>query len=150
MTGGTFTIRIQAPQATVWGLVADLNTHSSWSPKTYTMEWISGEPNQVGSTFRSVGWIPGDKKHVNEGEITERVEPTRFALKSQDDGWFINEFDLKPVGDGATEVSFRLTFPKMKGMKALAAPILFPLSGKPDIRRRLDLLKEKAERGAAS
>jgi uncharacterized protein YndB with AHSA1/START domain len=147
MTGGTFTTRIQAPPATVWGLVADLSTHPTWSPHTYTVEWISGEPNRVGSRYRSVGWIPGDKNHTNEGEITERVEPSRFALKAQDDGWFINEFDLKPVGDGATEVSFTLTFPKMKGAKALAVPILFPLSGKPDIRKRLDLLKEKAEEG---
>ena len=148
MTAGTFTTRIQAPPATVWALVADLDTHASWSPHTYTIEWISGEPNQVGSKFRSVGWVPGDKQHTNEGEITERVEPTRFALKSQDDGWFINEFDLKTVGDGATEVSFTLTFPKMKGVKALAVSVLFPLSGKPDIRKRLDLLKERAEQAS--
>lgn len=148
MTGGTFTTRIQAPPKTVWALVADLGTHPSWSPKPYTIEWISGEPNRVGSKFRSVGWIPGDKRHMNEGEITERVEPTRFALRSQDGGWFINAFDLTPVGDGATEVAFTITFPTMKGMKALAAPVAFPLVGKPDIRKRLDLLKEKAERGS--
>ena len=63
MTGGTFTIRIQAPVPTVWALVSDLGTHASWSPKPYTMEWLSGEPNQVGSRFRSVGWLPGDKHH---------------------------------------------------------------------------------------
>ena len=136
MTGGTFTTRIEAPQSTVWELVADLGTHPSWSPHAYTVEWISGEPNQVGSKFRSVGWIPGDKHHENEGEITERVEPSRFALRSDDDGWFVNEFDLKAAGDGATDVTFTLTFPKMKGMKAVAAPIVFPLSGKPDIRKR--------------
>ena len=148
MTGGTFTTRIQAPPATVWGLVADLDTHPSWSPKPYTIEWISGEPNQIGSRYRSVGWIPGDKKHMNEGEITERVEPTRFALKANDDGgWFIDEFDLKPVGDGATEVSFTLTFPKMKGLNAILAPIAFPLVGRSDINKRLNLLKEKAEAG---
>jgi uncharacterized protein YndB with AHSA1/START domain len=148
MTGGTFTTRIQAPQATVWRLVADLDTHRSWSPKPYTIEWLSGEPNQIGSTFRSVGWIPGDKHHTNEGEITERAEPTRFALKSDDDGdWFINEFDLKPVGDAATEVSFTLTFPKMRGFKAVAAPIVFPLVGKSNIRKRMDMLKDRAEAG---
>ena len=151
MTGGTFTTRIEAPQATVWGLVADLGTHPAWSPKPYTIEWVSGEPNQVGSTFRSVGWIPGDKQHTNEGEVTERVEPTRFAVKADDGGaWFINEFDLKPVGDGATEVTFTLTFPEMKGFKALAVPIAFPLFGKPDIRKRMDLLKQRAEGAATS
>jgi uncharacterized protein YndB with AHSA1/START domain len=150
MTGGTFTTRIQAPQATVWGLVADLGTHPSWSPKPYTIEWVSGAPNEVGSTFRSVGWIPGDKQHANEGEITERVEPSRFALKSDDDGWFINEFDLKPVGHGVTEVTFTLTFPKMKGFKAVMVPILFPLVGKSDIRKRMDMLRERAEAGTTA
>jgi len=150
MTGGTFTIRIQAPPATVWGLVADLNTHPSWSPKPYSIEWVSGEANQIGSTFHSVGWIPGDKEHSNEGEITERVEPTRFALTGTDKlGSFVNEFDLTPVGDGATEVSFTLTFPKMKGFNAIMAPLAFPMVGKPDIHKRLNLLKERAERGAA-
>ena len=149
MTGGTFTTRIQAPPATVWAMVADLDTHPSWSPHTYTIEWVSGEPNLVGSKFHSVGWIPGDKTHHNDGEITERIEPTRFALKSFDDGgWYINEFDLTPVGDDATEVRFTLTFPKMKGFVALAAPVAFPLLGKPDIRKRLDLLKERAEAGS--
>jgi hypothetical protein len=51
------------------------------------------------------------------------------------------------VGDGATEVRFTLTFPELKGFAAMAAPVVFPLLGKPDIRKRLDLLKEKAERG---
>ena len=147
MTGGTFTTRIQAPVPSVWALVSDLGTHASWSPKPYTVEWLSGEPNQVGSRFRSVGWVPGDKHHVNEGEITERVEPTRFALKADDGGWFIDEFDLIPVGDGATEVRFTLRFPKLKGFAAFAAPVVFPLVGRSDIHKRLDLLKEKAERG---
>lgn len=148
MTGGTFKTRIQAPPTTVWGLVADLDTHPSWSPKPYKVEWISGEPNQIGSRYRSVGWIPGDKNHMNEGEITERVEPTRFALKANDGGdWFIDEFDVKAVGDGATEVSFTLTFPKMKGLNAILAPIAFPLVGRSDINKRLNLLKEKAEAG---
>jgi len=148
MTGGTFTMRIQAPPPTVWGLVADLGMHQSWSPKPYTVEWLSGEPNQVGSRFRSVGWVPGDKHHTNEGEITERVQPTRFAFKSDDSGgWFSNEWDVIPVGDGATEVRFTLTFPELKGFAAIAAPVVFPLLGKPDIHKRLDLLKEKAERG---
>src|SRR5439155_26408348 len=61
MPGGTFTTTIQAPPEKVWAVVADIGTHASWSPKAYSMEWTSGEPNQVGSTFHSVGWIPGNK-----------------------------------------------------------------------------------------
>jgi uncharacterized protein YndB with AHSA1/START domain len=146
MTGGTFTTTIQAPPEKVWAVVADVGTHASWSPKAYTMQWTSGEPNQIGSTFHSVGWIPGNKHNENEVEITERVEPTRFAFNAKDPtGVFRNEWDLRPAGNGGTEVSFTLTFPKMHGMAAVAAPILFPLTGKSDISKRMAMLKQTVE-----
>jgi uncharacterized protein YndB with AHSA1/START domain len=146
MTGGTFTTTIQAPPERVWEVVADVGTHGSWSPKPYTVEWVYGQPNEVGSKFHSVGWIPGKSNNENTSEITERVEPTRFAFDSNDaQGVFRNEFDLRPVGDGTTEVSFTVTFPKMHGMAVVAAPILFPLAGKPDIRKRMELLKKTVE-----
>ena len=146
MVGGTFTTTIQAPPEKVWAVVADLGTHASWSPKAYTMEWTGGEPNQVGSTFHSVGWVPGNKHNENDVEITERVEPTRFAFKAKDpQGVFVNEWDLRPAGNGDTEVAFTLTFPKMHGVAAVMAPILFPLTGKRDIRQRMTKLKQAVE-----
>jgi uncharacterized protein YndB with AHSA1/START domain len=148
MTGGTFTTTIQAPAENVWAVVADFGTHASWSPKNYTVEWTEGESNQVGSKFHSVGHVPGNNHNENDGEITERVEPTRFAFRAKDrEGVFTDEWDLRPVGEGATEVSFTLTFPKMSGVAAVAAPILFPLVGKSDIRKRLAMLKSKVESG---
>ncbi len=146
MTSGTVTTTIHAKPEVVWGLVADLGTHAAWSPKPYTIEWTQGQPNQVGSVFHSVGWVPGDKNHANEGEITERAEPTRFALRANDQGaWVVSEFDLKAVGDDATEVTHSLTFPKMKGMSAVLLPVLFPIVGMPNVRKRMALLKAKAE-----
>ena len=84
-----------------------------------------------------------DIEPVPEGEF---VEPTRFAFQSNDpQGVFLNAYDLRPAGDGATEVSYTITFPKMHGMATVAAPILFPLTGKPDIRKRLAMLKDRVE-----
>lgn len=60
MTGGVFKVTIDAPPEAVWFWVADMDTHAQWSPNPYRMEWISGEPDQVGSRYRSVGEIPGD------------------------------------------------------------------------------------------
>ena len=149
MTGGKFTTTIQAPPEKVWAAVADFGTHASWSPKDYSVEWTEGEPNQVGSKFHSVGWVPGNSHNENDGEVTERVEPTRFAFRAKDrEGWFTDEFELRPVGDGATEVAFTLTFPKMHGVAAVFAPILFPLVGKSDIRKRLEMLKHQVESNA--
>ncbi|MEO8424071.1 MAG: SRPBCC family protein [Actinomycetota bacterium] len=146
MPGGTFTTTIQAPTEAVWALVADFGTHASWSPKDYSVDWTKGEPNQVGSTYHSVGWIPGNKHNQNDGEITERVTPSVFAFDAKDAvGMFNNRWELRQVGDGGTEVAYTLTFPKLHGMPAVAAPLLFPLTGAPDIRKRLAMLKQAAE-----
>jgi len=45
----------------------------------------------------------------------------------------------------ATEVRFRLVFPKLKGAAAIFAPPLFATIGKADIRKRMQLLKERVE-----
>ena len=146
MLGGTFATTIQAPPEKVWAVVADLGTHASWSPKTYSMEWTGGEANQVGSTFHSVGWVPGNKHNENDVEITERVEPTRFAFNAKDAvGVFVNTWDLRPAANGGTEVAFTLTFPKLHGVAGVMAPILFPLTGKRDIRERMTKLKQTVE-----
>ena len=150
MTQGTFNVTIQAAPEAVWPWISQLDKHAEWSAKPYRMEWISGTPNAVGGRYRSVGWVPGDKDHVNEGEITEVVPNERFALRAQDkEGAFENTYVLRPAGEG-TEVSFTLVFPKMKGAMALMVPLVFATMGKPDIRKRMRLLKTKVEEAQAS
>jgi polyketide cyclase/dehydrase/lipid transport protein len=64
-----WTIAINGAPEDVWPLVGDLDRHHEWSPKPYRVEWPSGEPNAVGSRFRSTGWLPQDKEHVMEGSV---------------------------------------------------------------------------------
>jgi hypothetical protein len=90
--------------------------------------------------------VPGNKLNENDGEITERVEPTRFAFRAKDPvSMFTNEWELRPAAGGGTEVAFTLTFPKLHGAPAVMAPILFPLTGKREINERMTLLKETVE-----
>jgi uncharacterized protein YndB with AHSA1/START domain len=146
-TQGSFPITIQATPDDVWRWVGDLSKHPEWSPHPYTVECVSGEANQVGSRYHSVGWVPGDKNHSNDVEITEAVPGSRLVLRADDaQGSFTNTYTLRPV-DSSTEVTFDLVFPKMTGMNALLVPVLFPLVGKADIRKRMQLLKVKAEGG---
>ena len=148
MTGGTLSTTIDAPIERVWAVVGDLNTHGSWSPKPYELSWTSGEQNRVGSKFHSVGSIPGKSHNENDVEITERVEPTKLAFRANDpQGVFLNEWNLRSLGDNATEASYTVTFPKMHGVAAILAPVVYPLTGKPGIRKRLAMLKEKVETG---
>ena len=145
-TKGTVSVTVAAPPERVWPWVADIAKHAQWSPKPYRVELVSGEPNAVGSRYRSVGWVPpNDGNHENDVEITQVQPMTRFALQATDEnGTFANTFDLKAV-DGGTDVTFLIVFPQMKGMSALMVPILFPLVGMSDIRKRMQLLKTTVE-----
>src|SRR5262245_24855056 len=149
MTGGTFTTTIDAPIDRVWAVVGDVGTHGSWSPKRYEFSWTGGEPNQVGAIFHSKGSAPGNPNNENDVEITERTEPTHLAFKATDpQGVFMNAWDLRPLGEDRTEVTFSVTFPEMHGMAAVLAPIVFPMVGRPDVRKRLGMLKDKVESGS--
>jgi uncharacterized protein YndB with AHSA1/START domain len=144
-TQGTLTVTIDAPPDKVWPWVADLTKHPEYSPKPYEVELVSGEPGKVGTRYRSVGAIPNDKHHGNEVEVVESVPNERFVLRADDDlGAFMYTYVLRPAGSG-TEVSHTLVFPPLKGAPAMAVPILFPLVGKRDMRKRLQLLKAKVE-----
>jgi uncharacterized protein YndB with AHSA1/START domain len=148
MTSGEFEITIDAPAERVWPWVADLGRHAEFSPTPYSVEWTGGDPNAVGSRYRSVGVIPGDKHHVNEGEILENDPPRRFVLRAHDkEGSYLNTFEVAPQGD-ATKVTFRLDFEEMHGMSALLVPMIFPLVGKRQIRDRMALLKTRVESSA--
>lgn len=136
---------IDAPPDAVWAWVGRLETHPDWSPKPYQVELVSGEPNAVGSRYRSVGWVPGESRHRNDVEITEVVAGRRLAFRAEDDmGAFDNSYDLNESG-GSTKVTYQLVFPPLKGFAALVIPLLFPLVGKADMRKRLRLLKARAE-----
>jgi uncharacterized protein YndB with AHSA1/START domain len=145
---GTFTKTIAAPPAAVWPWIGQIEKHAEWSPKAFRAELVSGEPGAVGARYRSVGWIPNDKHHANEVEVAEAVPNERLVLRSDDPlGTFTNTYLLRPSG-GGTEVEWTMVFPPLKLPMSLVAPVLFPLVGKSDGRKRVQLLKQRVEAGA--
>jgi len=147
----TWTVTVNAPAEKVWPFVADVGKHAAWSPKAYRMEWLVGEPNAVGSTFRSHGWLPNDKDHQMEGRVTVNEPMTRFEVVSSDDGTaateWTNRYDLTAQG-GSTTVVKTTSVPPMKGFGKIAFAIAFPLIVKPGVQKGMDLLKAKAEGSA--
>ena len=142
---GSFSVTIDAPPETVWPWIGNLEKHADWSPRRYKATLVSGSANTVGSRYRSVGWIPGDRNHANDVEITDVVPLERFALRAADPmGTFENSYTLRRTGS-STEVTFQLVFPPLTGMAALVVPVLFPFVGKVDIRKRGALLKDRVE-----
>lgn len=122
-----------------------MSKHGEYSPRPFQAELSSGEVGKVGSRYRSVGWIPNDKHHANEVEVTEAVPHERVVLSAADPlGTFTNTYVLRAVEAG-TQVAWTMTFPPLKFPMSVMAPILFPLVGKPDGRKRVALLKAKVE-----
>jgi uncharacterized protein YndB with AHSA1/START domain len=142
----TVSEKINAPVDLIWPWVANLEKHSQWSPKPYKVELVSGEPNSVGSKYRSVGVVPpGDKEQVNDVEISEINQGHKIVFLAHDrNGTFRNTFTFTPVS-GGTEVTFNHTFPRMKGIGMILLPLLLPIVGKKDAMKRLGMLKAKAE-----
>jgi uncharacterized protein YndB with AHSA1/START domain len=99
----TWTVTINATPDKVWPLIATLERHADWSPKPYSVEWLSGEPNAVGSTFRSVGWVPNDKAHAMEGRVSVSEPQKVLEVVSHDDKQQrTNRYDLAPSGTQTT------------------------------------------------
>lgn len=144
----TWTITIEAPVERVWPLVADIGRHGEWSPRQYRMEWTGGEPNAVGSTFHSVGWLPNDKHHAMQGRVTVNEPMTRFELVSSDDGTsateWTNRYDVTSQGARTTVVKTMIG-PPNSGFAKLAYAIALPLVVRPGVQKGLEMLKTKAE-----
>src|SRR2546428_8771970 len=105
-------VTINAKPEDVWPYVGNLEKQADWSPKPYSVEWLSGEPNRVGSRFRSTGWLPQDKNHRMEGEVTISEGPNRFEVKTSDaSGEFTNTYVLTARSDGTTLVEKTLVVP---------------------------------------
>lgn len=144
----TCTVTINATPEKIWPYISDLNRHHEWSPKPFAIEWVSGEPNAVGSTFGSTGALPQDKNHVMEGTVLSSDAPKRFSLKSHDKGGeFVNTLELTPQGE-QTKVTRTVEFPPPKGAFVVLLPILLPLVIRPGIQKGMDLLKTKVEGSA--
>jgi uncharacterized protein YndB with AHSA1/START domain len=140
-----YTIQIDAPPDRVWPLVADLGRQGEWSPKPYRVEWISGEANAVGSTFRSIGWLPQDKEHVMEGVVKVNEPLKIFEVTTHDDKeeW-TNRYELTPTGSG-TVVTKTVFWPPVTGVRAMARSAVFAVFVNGGMRKGMSMLKQKAE-----
>jgi len=142
-----YRVTIDAPPETVWPLVGDLDRQGEWSPKPYRVEWESGEPNAVGSTFRSIGWLPQEKEHVMQGVVKVNEPGKTFEVTTHDDKeeW-TNRYELTPSGSGTT-VTKTVIWPPLTGVKAAARSAVFALYVNGAMRKGLAMLKQKAEAG---
>ncbi len=100
-------IDIDAPPATVWGLVADLRNMARWSPQV--VKTIVRGPVQKGTRAFNINrrgplFWPTRTKVV-------RFEPDRVLAFRVKDNMAIWSFELSPIDDGRTRVVQRREMP---------------------------------------
>lgn len=140
----TWTVTINAPPEDVWPWVGNLEKHADWSPKPYSVEWLSGEPNAVGSTFRSIGWVPNDKAHSMEGRVSVSEPQKVFEVVSHDDKQqWTNRYELAPSGTQTT-VTKTMAGPESGLQKAMYAVALV-LFVRAAVQKGMNMLKAKVE-----
>jgi uncharacterized protein YndB with AHSA1/START domain len=139
-------VEVKATPEQVWALVGDLPRHAEWSPKKYRASWLSGEPNAVGSTFESFGWLPGNAEHRMTGEVTVSEPPSRFAVKTMDqkNNAYVNTFVITPNGDMTTVEKIQDT-PDPTGFMKVAFPIMNAVFVHGAQQKGMNMLKAKAE-----
>jgi uncharacterized protein YndB with AHSA1/START domain len=145
----TWTVTINATPEQVWALVADLDRQPEWSPKPFKVEWLSGEPNAVGSTFRSTGWLPQDKQHAMEGSVTINDPMNTFEVVTHDakEEWR-NRYDVKASGS-QTAVMKTMEGPPLSGAKKAVYSVILAVFVKGAVQKGMNMLKAEAEASKA-
>lgn len=137
-------VTVNKPVEVVFDYLADVSRHGEWSPKPYRVEGLSG-PVTKGTTFTSWGWVPGDKDHRNEVEVTEVERPSRFAFTAKEKGEeFRSTFTLTPEGDG-TRVERVMDMPRPGGVLGMVFPLVASGFIKPAVGKGMTLFKQRAE-----
>ncbi|MEP6973246.1 MAG: SRPBCC family protein [Actinomycetota bacterium] len=130
----------------VFAYLSDVRKHAEWSPKAYRVEGVDG-PVQMGSTFTSYGWVPKDKDHRNDVEVTAFDAPRRIEFSGREKGEnFLSTYVLTPQGDG-TKVEKRLDMPKPPGVAGALFPLILGGLIKPGTNKGMKMLKARLEGG---
>lgn len=146
----TASVEVSKPPAEVFAYLCDVTRHGEWSPKAYRVEGVQvGAPLLTGTRYTSYGWVPRDKDHRNEVEVSEVSAPTRLVLTATDGGEeFISTFTVTASG-GGSRVQRVLDMPKPGGLLGLVFPVILAALVKPDVAKGLSKLRTNLENSTA-
>lgn len=138
----SWTIDTQVAPEVAFGYVADVGKHAEWSPKPYRVDPVPALPLKPGSTFRSIGQVPGDKEHANDVEVTTVDAPRVLVLTSTDKGeQYVHRFDVQTSG-GGSRITRTVDAPMPTGFVRLIFPVIFALFIKPEVDKGMRMLQE--------
>lgn len=140
---------VAASPEQVYAVVADLESHGTWSADAVTITPESDTPMAPGKRFNSTATAKG-RSFLAALELTELSPPRRVAFTATDEtGSYEHVFTIEPSGAGS-RVTRRITATKLSlGQRALFYAVL-GLVKKPSATQTLVRLKERIERAAGT
>jgi uncharacterized protein YndB with AHSA1/START domain len=140
-------VQTRRPVEEAFAYLSDVSRHPEWSPRPLRVEGPAG-PVTTGARFTSYGWVPGDKEHRNEVEVTEVAAPSRLVMVSREPGGeFVNTFELTPSAAGTT-IRRVMDMPKPGGLMGLVFPLAVALVAVPGVRKGMEKLQANLDGGA--
>ena len=142
-----WTVTVNRPPDAVFDYLADVSRHGEWSPKPFRVEGLAAGGVRKGATYTSYGWIPGDKEHKNDVEVTECSAPTRLVLTATEPNgkdYFVNTFTVTAQGSGS-KVEREMDMPKPGGFVGAIFPVVLAGFVKPAVQKGMNMFKEKCE-----
>lgn len=142
----TASVHVERPPTEVFDYLADVARHVEWSPKAYRVEGVAvGHQVTEGKRFTSYGWLPGDKDHRNDVEVTAVQAPSRLVLSSVDQGQVtVNTFMVTADRDGS-RVERVMEVQRPGGVVGLVFPLIAMVLIRPDVAKGLARLKSNLE-----
>lgn len=145
----TFPLTLRVSPEAAFAYVADLPRHGEWN-HGLKIESLTPGPAGVGSQYRTVGEVPGQKERPNQLRVTRYEPPHHFAFVAQDPdfGEVTHAFSFKAQA-GETQMERTLTLHLPPLVAVAFRFLIFPLIGRPGMERSLAALKAKMEQGRA-
>ena len=142
----TSSVHVERPPSEVFDYLADVARHGEWSPKPYRVEGVAaGHQVTAGKRFTSYGWLPGDKDHRNDVEVTAVEAPSRLVMSSTDKGQLtVNTFTVAGDGNGS-RVERVMEVQRPAGVVGVVFPLIATLLIRPDVAKGLARLKSNLE-----
>lgn len=117
---------VAGPVAEVFDYLAAFENTAGWDPGVVSAQRLDVGPPREGTRFRVVVRFVGREQPMTY-RITRYEPPHRLELEGASDGaTAIDRITLRPVGAGATEVTWHLEVTP-RGLGRLGSPLLGPL-----------------------
>ena len=141
----TSQVLVRAPLQTVFDYVSDLTRHPEWNGGL-KIEAVSPGAVEVGKEYISHGAVATQKNRPNTVQVTEYAPPRIFSFVALDPnfGKVFHTFNFTEH-DGGVMITRTMTVTLNPLLALMFRLFIYPLVGRPSMKKSMAALKQKLE-----